>query len=60
MELEGEMKGGSGLGSPPGGRGPALATPTCGEAASAVASTPPSAYIYPLTWKQQGFGIFPR
>jgi hypothetical protein len=33
------------------GRGLALAAPTCGEAASAVASTPPSAYIYPLTWK---------
>jgi hypothetical protein len=31
------------------GRGPALAMPTCSEAASAVASTPPSAYIYPLT-----------
>jgi hypothetical protein len=30
------------------GRGPGLAAPTCGEAASAVASTPPSAYIYPL------------
>jgi hypothetical protein len=38
----------------------ALATPTCGEAASAVASTPPSAYIYPLTWKHRGFGVFPR
>jgi hypothetical protein len=31
------------------GRGPALVTPTYGETASAVASTPPSAYIYPLT-----------
>jgi hypothetical protein len=31
------------------GRDPALAVPTCGEAALAVASTPPSAYIYPLT-----------
>jgi hypothetical protein len=31
------------------GRGPALAAPTCGEASSAVASTPPSAYIYHLT-----------
>jgi hypothetical protein len=31
------------------GRGPALAVPTYGEAASAIASTPPSAYIYPLT-----------
>jgi hypothetical protein len=31
------------------GRGPALAVPTYGETASAVASTPPSTYIYPLT-----------
>jgi hypothetical protein len=31
------------------GRGPALAAPTCGEAASAVASTPPSTYIYLMT-----------
>jgi hypothetical protein len=31
------------------GRGPALAAPTYGEATSAIASTPPSAYIYPLT-----------
>jgi hypothetical protein len=31
------------------GRDPGLAAPTCGEASSAVASTPPSAYIYPLT-----------
>jgi hypothetical protein len=31
------------------GRGLALAVPTCGEAASAIASTPPSTYIYPLT-----------
>jgi hypothetical protein len=31
------------------GRGPALAAPTYGEAASAVASTPPSAYIYLMT-----------
>jgi hypothetical protein len=30
-------------------RDPALAVPTCGEAASAIASTPPSAYIYPQT-----------
>jgi hypothetical protein len=29
-------------------------------AALAIASTPPSAYIYPLTWKYQGFGVFPR
>jgi hypothetical protein len=31
------------------GCGPGLAAPTCGEAALAIASTPPSAYIYPLT-----------
>jgi hypothetical protein len=31
------------------GRGPGLAVPTCDEAASAVASTPPSAYIYLMT-----------
>jgi hypothetical protein len=31
------------------GRGLALAAHTYGEAASAIASTPPSAYIYPLT-----------
>jgi hypothetical protein len=31
------------------GRGPSLAAPTCGEAASAIASTPPSAYIYLMT-----------
>jgi hypothetical protein len=31
------------------GRGPGLAAPTYGEAASVIASTPPSAYIYPLT-----------
>jgi hypothetical protein len=31
------------------GRGPGLAAPTYGEASSAIASTPPSAYIYPLT-----------
>jgi hypothetical protein len=30
-------------------RSPGLAAPTYGEAASAIASTPPSAYIYPLT-----------
>jgi hypothetical protein len=42
------------------GRGPGLAAPTCGEASSAIASTPPSAYIYPLTWKERGFGVFPR
>jgi hypothetical protein len=42
------------------GHGPGLAGPTCGEATSAIASTPPSAYIYPLTWKERGFGIFPR
>jgi hypothetical protein len=42
------------------GRDPGLAAPTCGEATSAVASTPPSAYIYPLTWKEWGLGVFPR
>jgi hypothetical protein len=42
------------------GRDPALAAPTCGEAASAVSSTPHSAYIYPLTWKERRFGVFPR
>jgi hypothetical protein len=31
------------------GRGPGLAAPTCCVTASAIASTPPSAYIYPLT-----------
>jgi hypothetical protein len=31
------------------GRGLGLAAPTCGEVASAIASTPPSTYIYPLT-----------
>jgi hypothetical protein len=31
------------------GHGPGLATPTCCVTASAIASTPPSAYIYPLT-----------
>jgi hypothetical protein len=41
------------------GCGPALAAPTYGETVSAIASTPPSAYIYPLTWKERGFGVFP-
>jgi hypothetical protein len=41
------------------GCGPGLAAPTYGETASAVASTPPSVYIYPLTWKERGFGVFP-
>jgi hypothetical protein len=31
------------------GCGPGLAAPTCCVTASVVASTPPSAYIYPLT-----------
>jgi hypothetical protein len=31
------------------GHGPGLTAPTYGEAASAITSTPPSAYIYPLT-----------
>jgi hypothetical protein len=42
------------------GRGPALAAPTCCEGGSAVFSTSPSAYIYPLTWKYRGDGVFPR
>jgi hypothetical protein len=42
------------------GRGLGLATPTCCVTASAIASTPPSAYIYPLTWKERGLGVFPR
>jgi hypothetical protein len=41
-------------------RGPALATPGGSEAASAITSTPPSTYIYPLTWKHRGFDVFPR
>jgi hypothetical protein len=41
------------------GRDPGLVAPTCGEATSVVASTPPSTYIYPLTWKERGFGVFP-
>jgi hypothetical protein len=40
------------------GRDPILAAPTCGEAASVVALTPPSAYIYLMTWKQRGFDVF--
>jgi hypothetical protein len=31
------------------GRGPGLTAPTCCDVASAIASTAPSAYIYPLT-----------
>jgi hypothetical protein len=41
-------------------RGQGQATPGGGEATLAIASTPPSAYIYPLTWKHRGFGVFPR
>jgi hypothetical protein len=41
-------------------RGLGLAAPGAGEAASAIASTPPSAYIYPLTWKHRGFSVFSR
>jgi hypothetical protein len=40
--------------------GPGQAAPGGGVAASAIASTPPSVYIYPLTWKHRGFDIFPR
>jgi hypothetical protein len=42
------------------GRSPALAAPTCCEGGSAISSTPPSAYIYPLTLKYLGYGVFPR
>jgi hypothetical protein len=42
------------------GRDPALAAPTCCEDGSAVSSTSPAAYIYPLTWKYRGYGVFPR
>jgi hypothetical protein len=42
------------------GRGPGLAAPTYGDATSVIALTPPSAYIYPLNWKERGFGVFPR
>jgi hypothetical protein len=31
-----------------------------GVAALAISLTPPSAYIYPLTWKYRGFSVFPR
>jgi hypothetical protein len=40
--------------------GPGLATPGRGVAAPAISSSPPSAYIYPLTWNYQGFNVFPR
>jgi hypothetical protein len=26
----------------------------------AISSSLPFAYIYPLTWKYRGFGVFPR
>jgi len=42
------------------GRGPALAAPTWCEDASAVPSTSPFAYIYPLTRLYRGDGVFPR
>jgi hypothetical protein len=42
------------------GCGPALATPTCCEGSSAISSTSPPAYIYPLIWKYRGDGVFPR
>jgi hypothetical protein len=41
-------------------RGLGLAAPGGGVAAPAISSTPPSAYIYPLTWKYRGFGVSPR
>jgi hypothetical protein len=51
---------GQGAGLTTRGRGPGLAVPTYGEATSFIASTPPSTYIYPLTWKERGFGVFSR
>jgi hypothetical protein len=41
-------------------RGQGQAVPGGGVAALGIASTPPSAYIYLLTWKGRGFGVFPR
>jgi hypothetical protein len=41
-------------------RGPGLAAPGGGVAAPAIASTSSFAYIYPLTWKYRGFGVFPK
>jgi hypothetical protein len=41
-------------------RGLGLAVPGSGVATPAISSTPPSAYIYPLTWKYYGFSVFPR
>jgi hypothetical protein len=38
----------------------ALAVPAYCEGGSAVSLTPPSAYIYPLTWKYREDGVFPR
>jgi hypothetical protein len=41
------------------GCGLGLAAPTCCVTALAIASNPPSAYIYPLTWLERGFDVFP-
>jgi hypothetical protein len=41
-------------------RGPGQAALGGGVAAPRVALTPPSTYIYLLTWKDRGFGVFPR
>jgi hypothetical protein len=41
-------------------RGPGLAAPGGGEATPAASSSPPFAYIYPLTWNYRGYAIFPR
>jgi hypothetical protein len=57
-ELEYETEGGHEGLTPPGGTG--QAAPGGGEATSAIAPTPPFAYIYLLTWKDRGFGMFPR
>jgi hypothetical protein len=37
-----------------------LAAPGGGEATPAASSSPPFAYIYPLTWNYRGFGVFSR
>jgi hypothetical protein len=42
------------------GRGPGLVVPTWCEGGSAISSTPPSAYIYPFTWKYRGDVVFSR
>jgi hypothetical protein len=42
------------------GRGLALVAPTWCEDASAIPSTSPFAYIYPLTWLYRGDSVFPK